>query len=306
MEDQPRKETTTSKTLKLLLKIVVTIACLWYVFSKIDFREVWSAAGSSKPGWLLAALVVYSLSKLVSSRRLNIYFRNIGIMIPESQNLKLYWLGMFYNLFLPGAITGDAYKVILLSKRHGIPYRKTAAAVLLDRFSGVLSLGLIIGILGQWVIKEKFLSIILITGALAAVPIAYLFIGKFFRDFLKDFWPTFFLGAVVQIAMLFTVYLLLLALNISSDQTSYIFIFLIAVLASVLPISVGGGLGVREFVIVEGAKYAGLEPHTALLLSLIFYIITVICSLAGSVFVFRDPLSPGYQPMKLPNENTTS
>ena len=66
--------------------------------------------------------------------------------------------------------------------------------------------------------------------------------------------------------------------------------FLIAAVASVLPISVGGGLGVREFVMIEGAKYAGLEQHTALLVSLLFYIITVICSLAGIVYVFKHPL----------------
>jgi glycosyltransferase 2 family protein len=64
-----------------------------------------------------------------------------------------------------------------------------------------------------------------------------------------------------------------------------------------LPISVGGGLGVREFVIMEGAKYAGLEQHTALVLSILFYLVTVTCSLAGMVYVFRNPLEnkPAHQ-----------
>jgi uncharacterized membrane protein YbhN (UPF0104 family) len=73
-------------------------------------------------------------------------------------------------------------------------------------------------------------------------------------------------------------------------MNAYVFIFLIAVVASVLPISVGGGLGVREFVIIEGAKYAGLDQHLALVLSLLFYFVTVICSLTGMIFVFNDPL----------------
>ena len=76
----------------------------------------------------------------------------------------------------------------------------------------------------------------------------------------------------------------------SNPDRWLIFIFLIAATASVLPISVGGGLGVREFVIIEGAKYAGLDQHTALVISLLFYVITVACSLIGLIFVFKNPL----------------
>jgi glycosyltransferase 2 family protein len=90
--------------------------------------------------------------------------------------------------------------------------------------------------------------------------------------------------------MLACVYCILFSLHINTNQTGYIFVFLIAAVASVLPISVGGGLGVREFVMIEGAKYAGLEQHTALLVSLLFYIITLVCSLAGIIFVFKNPL----------------
>jgi hypothetical protein len=43
---------------------------------------------------------------------------------------------MFYNLFLPVSISGDAYKVILLKKIYDAPYKKTTSAGLLDRFSG--------------------------------------------------------------------------------------------------------------------------------------------------------------------------
>jgi hypothetical protein len=51
---------------------------------------------------------------------------------------------MFYNLFLPGAISGDAYKVVLLTRKYDVSYKKITAAVLLDRFSGLLALGLIL------------------------------------------------------------------------------------------------------------------------------------------------------------------
>ena len=290
MKDSELIKSRTFKSLQLLLKIAVTIGCLWYVSTKIDFKEVWAGLIKANWLWLLVALVIYNMSKLIGAKRLNIYFKSININLPEWQNVKLYWLGMFYNLFLPGAITGDAYKVILLSKRHGISYKKTATAVLLDRFSGLLSLGLIIAAYGSFIVKEKWVAILLIAGAILAIPILYFIIKKVFPDFLTGFWPTFFWGTLVQIAILLCVYCILFALNIHIDTSSYVFIFLIAALASVFPISVGGGLGVREFVIIEGAKYAGLNQHTALILSLFFYIITVIGSLAGLIFVFKNPL----------------
>ena len=290
MEDRTRKKNQITRGLKLLLKMAVTLACLWYVFIKIDFKEAWAVVNKADWLWLFAAFLIYNISKLIGSKRLNIYFKNIGIHLPGVLNIKLYWLGMFYNLFLPGAITGDAYKVILLSKRFNTSYKKTISAVLLDRFSGLLSLGLIVAAYSSFVVKEKWIIILLIVGALLAIPLFYFIIQKFFPDFMPGYWPTFLLGAVVQLTILLCVYFVLYALNIREDLNNYVFIFLIAVIVSVLPISVGGGLGVREFVIIEGAKYSGLDQHTALILSLLFYLITVVCSLIGLIFVFKNPL----------------
>jgi glycosyltransferase 2 family protein len=146
MEDTPKARSKTANLLKLLLKIAVTVICLWYVSGKIDFHKAGAALKSANWVYLALALVAFVISKILSAYRLNIYFRNINIHLPEWNNMKLYWLGMFYNLFLPGSISGDAYKVILLTKKYNIPYKKTTAAVLLDRFSGLLGLGLILAV----------------------------------------------------------------------------------------------------------------------------------------------------------------
>ena len=108
MEENRNKKSRLQKWLVLVLKLAVTIVCLWYVSTKIDFDKAWFEVKKTKWWWLLAAFLVYNLSKFIGSIRLNIYFRNIGINLPGWQNIKFYWLGMFYNLFLPGAITGDA------------------------------------------------------------------------------------------------------------------------------------------------------------------------------------------------------
>src|SRR5437773_11838581 len=108
------------------------------------------------------------LSKLFSAFRLNIYLRNIRIELPEWENIKLYWLGLFYNLFLPGSISGDAYKVIRLTKQFGIPYKKTTSAVLLDRVTGLLGLAFVLAFYGALVLDNRFYILGLIVAAILA------------------------------------------------------------------------------------------------------------------------------------------
>src|SRR5260221_4773736 len=116
MEESSKTESRTSKLLKLLLKILVTAVCRWYVSRKIDFQKAGAALAHANWFYLFPALIAFAISKWISAIRLNIYFRNINIRFSEWKNVRLYWLGMFYNLFLPGSISGDAYKVILLRR----------------------------------------------------------------------------------------------------------------------------------------------------------------------------------------------
>lgn len=57
---------------------------------------------------------MFNISKIISSIRLNRYFKDINLSLSQTYNLKLYYLGMFYNLFLPGGIGGDGYKIYII------------------------------------------------------------------------------------------------------------------------------------------------------------------------------------------------
>jgi glycosyltransferase 2 family protein len=279
-----------SRLLKLLLKIVITVLCFWYISTKIDFARAFDAFRKANFGFLFLAVLSLSFSKLLAAFRLNIYFKNINVQLTQWRNIKLYWLGMFYNLFLPGSISGDAYKVVLLNRRYKAPYKKTSAAVLLDRFSGLLALGIILSVYGVIVLQNKTRDALLIAGAAAAVIGLYLIVRFFFKDFLPGFWPTFFWGMAVQIFQVVCLYCVLLSLHIPLHQPEWIFIFLVASVVSVLPISLGGGLGTREVVFAEGARFFGLDPHLGVIISLLFYLSNVLSSVWGAYFVFHDPL----------------
>jgi uncharacterized membrane protein YbhN (UPF0104 family) len=289
MEDTPRKESRTVKVLKLLGKIAVTGVCLWYVSGKIDFSKAGEALRNAKPFYLFIALLAFILSKMVSAYRLNIYFRNISIQLPQQQNLKLYWLGMFYNLFLPGSISGDAYKVILLSKRYNIPYKKTTAAVLLDRFSGLLGLGLLLAVYSTWILKNDWWIAAIVAGAVLAVLALYMVIKSWLKDFITSFIPTLLLGILVQALQVVCAYLIMYSLGIPISQSEYIFLFLVSSVVAVLPLTIGG-LGAREIVFLEGSKYFGLIQENSVVISILFYLITLVTSAWGLFYVFRDPL----------------
>jgi glycosyltransferase 2 family protein len=283
-----RKGSSLRRLFILLAKIIITVLCFWYITTKIDFTRALAALTRANPFYLFMALVLFVVSKILSALRLNINFRNIGLHLPEKENRKLYWLGMFYNLFLPGAISGDAYKVILLNRRRHAPYKKTSVAVLLDRFSGVLALGIILAIYGMLVFTEKSYGYVLIAGAMGAILVFYLIIKYVLKDFLPGFVSTLLWGLAVQACQVVCIYCIVLSLGLPLQQ-EWIFIFLASAVISILPISLGGGLGTREVVFAEGARFFHLDPQWGVVISLLFYLVTVMGSIWGVYFNFHDP-----------------
>lgn len=291
-EKEKKKESAVARIIKLLLKILITVFCFWYISTKIDFSNALKALTKANVPYLLIALLFFILSKLIAAYRLNIYFNNIRLKLSAGKNIRLYWLGMFYNLFLPGAISGDAYKVVLLNRRYQTSYKKASAAVLLDRFSGVLALGVIGCIYGVIVLEHYYFDVLLIAGAILAIAGFYFGIRFLFRDFLQSFVATFFWGVGVQLAQVVAIYFILLSLHLPLSH-EWVFIFLASAVISVLPISLGGGLGTRELVFAEGSRFFHLDPQTGVVISLLFYLITVVGSLPGLYYNFHDPLDDG-------------
>jgi len=299
IDTKPRKkESKTIRSLKLLLKIAITILCFWYISTKIDFSNALNALLKANWFFLFVALLFFVLSKLLSAYRLNIYFRNIKLQLSDWKNIKLYWLGMFYNLFLPGAISGDAYKVILLSRRYKTAYKKTSAAVLLDRFSGVLALGVILSVYGVIVLHNYKYDVLLMAAAILSFAGFYFVIRFLFKYFLPSFFPTFLWALAVQFSQVICIYFIMLSLHLPLSQHEWIFIFLLAAVISVLPISLGGGLGTREVVFAEGARFFLLDPQTGVIISLLFYLLTVIGSIWGLYYNFHDPLKEASQKLE--------
>jgi uncharacterized membrane protein YbhN (UPF0104 family) len=274
--------------LKLLFKLAVTGLCLWYVSKKINWSETFALLSKASTSWLIAAVVLFVCSKIISSLRLNYYFKSIHVHLSERKNLKLYWLGMFYNLFLPGGIGGDAYKVILLNRRDQHSVKSLSAAVLLDRISGVAGLGILAAVYYFFTDINLYSSLIL-AAVIPGVIAFFFFVKILFPSFTKVFRSTLLLGLMVQLLQVLCVYCIMASIQIPFETHSYIFIFLLSSIVAILPFTIGG-LGAREVVFLWGSKQFGLDIHQAVYISILFYLITLVVSAVGLIWVFNDPL----------------
>lgn len=101
---------------KWLLKFGLSSLALFFVFKKVELNRIVEIALSADPFFLALAVLAFNGSKIISAFRLNQFYKAVEVNLTEKYNLALYYLSMFYNLFLPGSIGGDAYKVYLLKQ----------------------------------------------------------------------------------------------------------------------------------------------------------------------------------------------
>ena len=271
---------------KTLLKISITGLSLYLVSRKVEFNDLKDAFDKSNPVFLFLAFIAFVISQLISSSRLNTFFKGIGLKISETYNFKIYLLGMFYNLFLPGGIGGDGYKIFLLRKKFEIKGRRLFQAIFFDRLSGLWALGLIISALVIFIphlgIPNWIPVLVVATGTLAY----YAVMRKFFNDYSKQFVLSHIKALMVQSMQVISVILLLYALNFEGKFSPYLFMFLVSSLVAIFPFTVGG-LGARELVFVYGAQYFQMDQHLAVIISLLFYCISALLSFSGIYFVFH-------------------
>lgn len=282
----------THRTILTWLKWVVTLALLYFIFTKIEFSAYLSQLKQVHLGWLLMALCLFAGSKYITVFRLDRYWTDAGLNIDHSLNLKLYLLGMFYNLFLPGGIGGDAYKGYWVTHHFQVRLKPVVQALLLDRFSGLFAIGILTG--GLFLLVNgsslqppvNFLfpaSILLI---ILSATGNYLLLRFFFPSFLSSWIYALGLSLLSQLMQLGCIYAVMRAIQIYQNDLAYQLIFLISSVTSVLPITVGG-LGIREVTALYGAQWFQIEPAHAVTVSSLFFLLTALVSFGGIYYHFH-------------------
>ena len=128
--------------LKVLLRLGISAAALYFVLRSIDLPAFWDRVKGMDPSWILAALVAYVFMQGVAVWRWHRLLRAQHIEVdPRFLNESL-WVSLFFNNFLPSNIGGDFIRIADTATAAG---SKTLATmvIVVDRVLGLTALVLI-------------------------------------------------------------------------------------------------------------------------------------------------------------------
>lgn len=305
---------------KKLLRLVISLSLLSYFFYL--FVDINSFLDTLKNINIFYYLIGYSfglLGMLFSVIRWKKILDFNGQSVGFLRLLKLYFIGCFYNLILPGMISGDVVRAYKTSRNKGDKI-KLFTSVPLERITGLISLLLVM--LFSIIVLHDYLSSTLIIELLIVVIILFtgllIIINKNFERFilkildicflrrfdLKEKLQRFFesfqtlkdkkvLLQCIFLSLLFIFSSFFPTYFIAKSIGAYIpYLFIVGVnpiimVIIIIPISFGG-LGVREGLYIYFFSFIGIAPEISVAIGLIGFTMLIINAIIGGVLnIFR-------------------
>lgn len=289
------------KILSFGLKIIVSGGLLYVFFSRIDLHSVGEIFRQTRVPLFIVALLIQIIVVLVATKRL-------ALFLPDGLSylklLSLYFIGSFFNTFLPGLVGGDAVKAFYLYKHTG-KGGVSLAAVFMDRYMGFVAMGIIVPLtllIGYPYIKGAEIVWVI------PVFLGGLMLGSFILwkinwgkiNFLSSFYSPLMeykakklviykgilLGVIVQSLVIVSAFVLSFSIGLKIPMV-YFFIF-IPIISSVsaIPVSLAG-IGIREASFIILFTKIGLTSAQALSLSLLAFITMCLVNLIGGIEYLR-------------------
>lgn len=293
------------KILSFAVKLVVSGGILLYLFyfSDINIQKVIATLKQTRLPVFFLAFFVYLCTIFISSKRWSLF-------LPEpmkySRIVSLYFIGSFFNTFLPGLVGGDAVKAFYLYKDTG-KGGASLVSVFMDRYMGLtamIGLGIIAFIGGYsyikgtdivWMVPVLFGGFLLASLVLwklnwGKIKILNMFYEPLmgFKSEAKIIIKALLLAFIIQIFGITSAYILSLSIGINIPII-YFFMFvpIISVVAAI-PANLAG-LGFREagFVFLFTTSAGLIIKEEAMSLSLLVFTIMCMANLIGGVEYVR-------------------
>jgi len=302
----------TKNFLSIFLRVALSLGLLTYLFRIIDIPKTLNVIKDANFFYLAWALGALFFLYFLTLFRWYIVIKALGLSIPFKSVARCFWIGAFFNLFLPTSTGGDVVKTIGLFQDTD---KKTPviASVLLDRIFGFVAIILVASVsfaFGYKIAYDPFLLISILTLAvLAGIGILFLFHEPLYsfgcrifnrvpkvqeklmklhyaiallKGKYKTILTVILLSCAVQGILAMTFYLT--AKGLHQEILFWhclIFVPLICI-ASAFP-SIGG-LGTRDLGAVFLFAKIGVNAGTAASMSLLNFLFMVIIGLAGGLF----------------------
>ena len=287
------------KKYSFIFKFIFCALILYFLASsdKLDFRKL--SLFFEKPQTLMvySFLWVFGIL-LMNSLRWHVLLRIVGVSLQKTRVASLTAIGLFFNSFLPGSVSGDAVKgYYIINENKELPKSHLLSSLIFDRLLGFYSIFTIASIT---ILSVYSFEQILEKGSLI-FPVFSVFIGMtcffvfffFFSDFIlnkesffkseqiKNFFAVgnlykknlklvfyaFFYSLVVQVLLFsYFVYLTSFFNDLSVSWKNIFVIYPLGIISTVIPIFPGGlGLGhasfevlYQQFGLKEGANIFNL------------------------------------------------
>lgn len=290
------------------LKIAVSLGLIAFILTKVGLAETWNSLRGAHWGFMAVALALFIFTLPLRALRWQALLDGLGMHVPVARLTELYFVGTFFNIFLPTGVGGDVIRAVELTQdsRHGA---EAIGTVFVDRLTGLLVLFVIAlaALPFSYRLVETEVAAAIVIMALAGVVGGWLLLqgdllGRIGRrlsflpaqDKLEKLYRAVggcgrrALAWALAVSVLFNLanilvnYLIALALGVHLSPW-YFFAFVPIISFSLtLPVSLGG-LGVREGTYLLLFGQAGVAPEQALALSLAYYAITVVTGLLGGL-----------------------
>jgi hypothetical protein len=317
-----------SAPVRLALKITVSAGLLAFILHKVSVSELVALVQGADARWMAAAVAIFLLSNVVGGFQWHALLRASGVMIPARRTIRFYFVGLFFNNFLPASIGGDAIKVYDVS-RIGSSVFQVVAVTMLDRIIGIFSLCLLAAVsvvalsaspqtqtLTLWPYLLVFLACMMPAVAVyffrplsrvlrwlvrILLPPSWGIGGNSILDYLGKFKSKkklilglMLLSVAIQAMRVITHVLVALSLGVRVDPVVFglFFVFVpLLSLAMIPPITING-LGIREGLGIVLLARAGIGQTDAFAVEFLTYVVSVVISLVGlAFFVGRHPRS---------------
>jgi len=283
-----------SKNLKLLVKLVVSVVLLTIIFSRIDKESLIESIRLIDLKYAPIIVLLLILNYVVGA------FRWKSLLVHKNSDrasvpylINLYFIGAFFNNFMPTTVGGDVYKIYKLGKKINSTV-DSFSATFMERFTGIIALVLIsvvslVKLLGLW-------GVILFVGFLLSIIAGFLVLSfldtKFdklkkiynsitlYREYKKVIFWAFITSFLIQLFAIFTQYFVFKALGVTLPLAYSLFIFPIVTLASFFIPSLNG-IGVQDALYMRFFLTVGVAGPVSLSASIIYHLFRLGVSLIG-------------------------
>jgi uncharacterized protein (TIRG00374 family) len=305
------------------LRLSVSVALIGYLLTTANLGELVAMIKSWNTLYFAIAVLLSILRNAIFAYRWKITLTVSGIQAAFPTLVKFYFIGAFFNLFLPTALGGDVVRGYNLAMHSG---RRMGAvtSVLVERIIGffaLASIALLALLLGSRVIQDPTVTTVILIACLGYFALVMLtfnakimkrLVARFEPIKLWDFgervermynslyaftahkailWQCFVLSITCQTLAILAAYSLALAINLKLAPVYFFMILPMIWIITMVPLSING-LGVREGSFVFFFSRVGVSDSAALLLSFLnFSQLLVLGLMGGMIYLLEQAAS---------------